>query len=99
MKNQEKTQGKEVRFFFPDARCLSDTEISELPSAKRNLAEASGKKGTWMEVSCPDDSCLNKNGNIVIPVRSESSQEKRGIWLNLFCPEDQCLIQEPTDLA
>ena len=88
-----------MRFFFPDARCLSDTEISELPSAKRKRAEASGKKGVWMEVFCPDDSCLNNDGNIVIPVSNESSEEKRGIWVNLFCPEDQCLIQESTDLA
>jgi hypothetical protein len=99
MENQEKNQSKGLRFFFPNARCLSDKEIAELPSEKREVAEASGKNGIWMEVFCPDDSCLNKDGNIVIPVRSEISKEKRGIWVNLFCPEDQCLIQEGTDLV
>jgi hypothetical protein len=98
MAEQEKMQTKGLRSFFPDARCLSGAEIAQLLPEKKKLAEASGKKGAWMEVFCPDDSCLNKDGHIVLPIRGTESEGKKGFWLNLFCPEDECVIEEGTRL-
>jgi hypothetical protein len=84
-------------FFLPDARLLGDEEIARLPAEKRQAVQSSGKKGIWLELTCPDPSCRDEKGNITIPTAA-SDTGKEGLFLNLFCPDDSCRVDEPTDL-
>jgi hypothetical protein len=83
-------------FFFPGARILSDQERASLPEEKKQAAAEAGKEGVWLEVDCPDRSCIEE-GKIVIPAAATAA-EGEGYWLNLFCPENSCKISEMTDL-
>lgn len=83
-------------FFFPDAKVLS---ASEVPADKKKAAEASGKKGVWLEVNCPDESCIGKDGKITLQAAGVSGKADKGLWLNVFCPEDSCLWKGGTDLT
>jgi hypothetical protein len=85
-------------FYFPDARVLSEAEIAALPAEKKQSVEADAKKGVWLEVFCPDASCVREDGRISIPAEGIESAEKKGVWLNLFCPEGSCELREGTDL-
>jgi hypothetical protein len=84
-------------FFFPRVRVLTDEEISRLSPEKREAAEHGGQKGLWLEIDCPDATCLDDNGRIVIHTQEVQSTDKGGIWLNLFCPEKSCEILQSTD--
>ena len=86
------------RFFLPDARLPEKDEISALPPEKLKPAEAAGNKGLWLEIRCPDQSCIDDQGNITIPAKGAGASGERGIFLNLFCPENSCEIVESTDL-
>jgi hypothetical protein len=86
------------KFFFPDARVLSEEEIAALPAEKKQSVETDAKKGVWLEVFCPDASCVRADGRISIPAEGIESAEKKGVWLNLFCPEGSCELREGTDL-
>lgn len=86
------------KFFFPDARVLSEVEIDSMPPEKKLAAEAGKKKGVWLEIHCPEGSCVGDNGRITIPAVGTESPEEKGIWLNLFCPEGSCELQESTQL-
>jgi len=83
------------QFFLPEARPLSDDEVKNLPDEKVRLAEASGKDGMWLEINCPDGSCLSADGRLTLPTERTAS---KGIFLNLFCPEGACEIVESTDV-
>ena len=85
-------------FFFPDARVLDDAEIAAIPADKKQAAEAAQKKGIWLEVHCPDASCVSDDGRITIPALGAESLEKNGMWLNIFCPEGSCELNQMTDL-
>ncbi|MCF8051678.1 MAG: hypothetical protein K9L59_10615 [Desulfobacterales bacterium] len=86
-------------FFFPGARILSQDEVASLPSEKKQAAEAANQEGVWIEIDCPDGTCVDRDGKIKIPAAGVQGAGKKGIWLNLFCPEDSCQIRESTDLA
>jgi hypothetical protein len=96
--DKQKDSGAWLRVFCPEARCITEEEISNLPDEKRRMAEAVGKKGVWLEVFCPDNACLIDQGKMAIPVVGIGKKEQKGFWLNLFCPEDRCVANEATDL-
>jgi hypothetical protein len=83
-------------FFFPDAKVLSANEV---PADKRKAAESSGKPGVWLEVHCPDESCIGKDGKITLQAAGVAGKADKGLWLNVFCPEDSCLWKGGTDLT
>ena len=94
----DKETSSRFTFFFPDARILSEAEVAALPAEKKQAAEIAEKEGVWLEIYCPDASCLNADGRITIPAAGAESMEKKGIWLNLFCPEGSCELTEGTNL-
>ena len=85
-------------FFLPDARVLSEAEIATLQSAKDQATGTDKREGVWLEIHCPDGSCVRDDGRITIPAIGTGSTEKKGTWLNLFCPEGSCELIESTDL-
>jgi len=84
-------------FFFPGARTLTPEEVAALPDEKKQAAEAVAKEGLWVEIDCPDGTCI-EDGKIVVPTEGTQTSGEKGYWLNLFCPEDSCKISEVTDL-
>ena len=85
----------QFKFFLPDARLLSENEIGHLPADKSRAADATGKDGVWLEINCPDRSCLDADGLITLPTQES---EGNGFFLNVFCPEGSCEIVESTDV-
>ena len=85
-------------FFFPDARVLNEAEIAAIPTEKKEAAESDKKEGIWLEIYCPDGSCVSNDGRITIPAVGAESAEAKGFWLNLFCPEGSCELNQMTDL-
>ncbi|MHC1724811.1 MAG: hypothetical protein AB9866_02110 [Syntrophobacteraceae bacterium] len=96
--NEQKDAGTWLKVFCPEARCLTEEEISNLPDENKRLAGAEGRKGVWLEVLCPEQACLIDEEKITVPVLGVVKKEEKGFWLNLFCPEDRCIAKEPTDL-
>jgi hypothetical protein len=86
-------------FFFPEARVLSGEEVEALKPEKRQAAAKSGQQGVWLEINCPDSSCISEDGKITVSAVGTEAKSKGGVWLNLFCPEDSCEIRQSTDLA
>ena len=73
-------------------------QIASLPEEKKKMAEENQEGGLWLEVFCPDESCLREEEHVNIPAKQASEEEGKGTWLRLFCPEDHCLLREPTDV-
>jgi hypothetical protein len=86
-----------LTFFFPGTRILTDDEISKLSPEKKEAAEHADQNGLWLEMDCPDGTCMDGSGRIIIPSSEIQTTEKKGIWLNLFCPENSCEILQSTD--
>jgi hypothetical protein len=82
-------------FFLPNARLLRENEIANLPEEKIRSAASTGSDGIWLEIACPDPSCLDAEGRITLPT---GEPEGKGFFLNLFCPEGSCEIAQATDL-
>jgi len=93
------TQDSSARFtfFFPEARVLSREEVEALPPDKRQAAAKPGQQGVWLEINCPDKSCISADGKITVSAAGTEANAKDGIWLNLFCPEGSCELRESTD--
>jgi len=91
-------EANHITVFVPGVRSLTEQEISRLPKEKAQAAEASGAGGIWLEVPCPDLSCVTGQGQITVPVKGAPEEEKKGFWLNLFCPGDACEVHRATDL-
>jgi len=87
----------QFKFFLPNARLLSENEIEDLPAEKKKYAANSGGNGIWLEINCPDGSCLDSHGRITLPT-SKSDEKGKGTFVELFCPEDSCEILQSTDL-
>ena len=85
-------------FFFPEARVLGVEEVEALPPEKRQAAAKSGQPGVWLEINCPDKSCISADGKITVSAVGTEAKAKGGVWLNLFCPEDSCELRQSTDL-
>lgn len=84
--------------FIPEARCLMDHEIRDLPEPRRKAVEAEGHEGVWLKVHCPERSCLTDDAKVILPAMGVALPEKKGLWLRLFCPENRCLMEAYTDL-
>lgn len=52
----------------------------------------------WLEIVCPDESCIDENGNITIAAGGIETASKEGIFLSLFCPDGRCEVVQSTDL-
>ena len=85
-------------FFLPGSRILSSVEIATIPEEKRKAATGSGREGVWLEVPCPDGSCMKKKGKIVLEAVPVEPKDEKGVWLNIFCPEDSCLWKGGAEL-
>jgi hypothetical protein len=85
-----------LRVFLDDARVLTQEEIRGLPAEKQKAA--SGKKGIWVEVTCPDDACSVDGSKITIPAHGVGKSETKGVWLSLFCPENQCELEQASQV-
>ena len=92
------TTNSHFRFFLPQARLLEQDEIAALPPEKLKSAEASEQKGLWLEITCPDESCIDDEGNITIPARGTDMSGQKGAFLNIFCPDGSCEVVQSTDL-
>lgn len=86
------------RFFLPEARLLEKDEIANLPPEKLSAVESGGREGLWLEIVCPDESCIDSDGNVTIPAKGAEASGEKGVFLNLFCPDDSCEVVQPTDL-
>ena len=95
MANNDKNQ---LTFYFPNTRALSSGEVASLPDGKKRSAEAAGKSGVWLEVRCPDGSCLDKDGRVTLQAAGVGGKREKGLWLNVFCPEGSCLWKGGADL-
>ena len=84
-----------VNVFLSGARLLGRDEIQQVMSETGRSVSESDADGLWIELTCPDRSCIGEDGRITLPPEKES---ERGLFLNLFCPEDSCRILENTDL-
>jgi len=89
-------QESRLKVFIENARLVSADEVSALPIEKREAA--TGKKGLWIEVQCPEGSCSMDKDKIILPAGGIIPKEAKGIWLSLFCPENQCEIKHYSDL-
>jgi hypothetical protein len=96
MANSDTTQ---LTFYFPSARVLSSSDVAALPEEKKKAAERAGGNGVWLEVSCPDGSCVGSDGKVTLDAVGAEAKKDKGVWLNVFCPEDSCLWKSGTDLA
>lgn len=86
------------KFFLPNARILNDSEIANLSPEKRKAEESGRQDGLWIEIICPDESCIDKEGNITIPAKGAKVVSENGVFLSLFCPNDSCEVVQSTDL-
>ena len=86
------------RFFLPESRVMSEIEMQELPEEKKRAAQATGSPGVWLEIPCPNGSCVTNEGKITIEAVGVKPPEGRGAWLNIFCPEDRCLYKTGIEL-
>jgi hypothetical protein len=93
-----KDRTSQFTLFLPGSRVLSELEIQSLPEEKRKSAEAVDTAGVWVELPCPEGSCVESEGRITIDAIGAKAPKDRGVWLNIFCPEDRCLFESPTDL-
>lgn len=89
------TKQFQFKFFLPNARLLNENEIESLAEEKKKYAADAGGKGVWLEINCPDGSCLDSHGRITLPT---SKSDEKGTFVELFCPEDSCEIFQSTDL-
>ena len=88
----------QFKFFLPHARLMSDAAIATMrENGDLPATDLAGSDGLWIEMDCPDGSCLDENGRITLPV-TEADDARRGVFLNLFCPEDNCEIVQSTDI-
>lgn len=87
----------QFKFFLPEARLLDNDEVAALHAKLNQSAPSSTDKGLWIEMTCPDRSCLDDEGRLTLPVTGEEPKQK-GIFLNLFCPEGRCEIVQSTDV-
>lgn len=90
--------GNWLKVFTPNARCLSNEEVLNLPKEKKDLAAAAGAEGIWLEVLCPKDVCIIGQDTVAIPVMGITKREKHDLWLSLFCPEERCVATSASDL-
>lgn len=98
-------QGTWLKVFCPQASCLSDEEVANLPDRMRQAPGVAGKDGLWLKVFCPDQACLTEGERPELPeqarpqVFTQKDAKARGTWLRLFCPDDACLAGDDTEVV
>jgi len=55
-------------------------------------------QGIWLDLFCPDDSCLRDEERINIPVFCSTPETVKDLWPDTFCPDSSCEIIEATNL-
>jgi len=78
--------------YLPSVGALSAEEFKNYPDKDCE------NKGFWLEVFCPEDSCLREEERIKLVDFCEDSEEKQDLWLEAFCPESSCEIFEASEL-
>lgn len=97
MVNQKESKNR-LKVFLPNVRLLTEEEIQNLSEEKRQAVKSSGEPGLWVEIVCPEDSCLTIGGKVSLVAEGYVPEETKGLWLNIFCPENRCEFDEPTDI-
>ncbi len=80
-----------LRFFLPDARLLKAEEVEHLMDQQ----PPGDATGLWLEINCPDGSCIDEEGRITLPARKVYGDD---LFSHIFCPEDACEVVQSTDL-
>jgi len=99
MSENQSGQGAWLKVFCPNARCLSEGEVAELPPEKLNAVQESGREGLWLELFCPEGTCASGPQKFWTVEQATGKGGEKGLWLKLFCPEGSCQLTEPTDEA
>lgn len=86
------------RILVSHARVLPEEKRGALSEQEKAFEKTCQDRGVWLEIFCPDDTCLTEEERIDIPVFCEDPQMKKNIILELFCPGDSCEVFEPTKL-
>ena len=78
-------------FFLPDARVLDEAEIAAIPAEKKHAAETDKKEGIWLEIYCPDGSCVGDDGRITISavgteIKSPDDSRTDQLWSAVIGP-------------
>ena len=84
--------------FVPNARALSNEALKTLPDKEKPFAQDCEDKGVWLELFCPDDSCLLEGERIKLVDFCEDTEERHDLWLKIFCPNGSCELTEYTQL-
>jgi len=95
----EKETSSSKKVFVPGVRPLSGDALKDLSESEKAFAKECEERGVWLEVFCPEDSCLSEEERIKLVAFCEESGKKADLWLKAFCPGDSCEVLEPTQLA
>jgi hypothetical protein len=87
------------RVFLPKARVLSQQELGSLSEHEKSFEKECKDRGIWLELFCPDDTCLLEEERIKLPVFCEHPGHKHSLWIDIFCPGGSCDVHEPSKLA
>ena len=87
------------KVFVPNVRPISGEALKDLSETEKAFAETCEDRGIWLEVFCPEDSCLSEEERIKLVAFCEESGKKADLWLRAFCPNDSCEVFETTQLA
>jgi hypothetical protein len=93
MQDLRTSMDERIKVFVPGARILAGEEISRMP--EENMPRTAGE-GVWLEIPCPDRSCVLGEGKIALEVTCARDDE--GVWMKLFCPEDRCFAEQASDI-
>ena len=97
MSQEKKGQGAWIKVFCPNARCLSETEVADLPQEQIQSAQANNEEGLWLELFCPEGPCVSSPERFWTLEETKDQAGSKGLWLKLFCPEGACQINQPSE--
>lgn len=101
MDNKDISKNKSMspkKVFLSNARPIPVEELKTLSDKEKEFARDCTDKGVWLELFCPDDSCLTKEERIKLVSFCEDSTNNKDLWLKVFCPDDTCEAVESTKL-
>lgn len=96
MSQGNKSQGTWLKVFCPNARCMTDEEVANLPPEQTKTAQTGHEEGLWLEVFCPEGACDIGPQKFWTVEEARDQAGNKGWWLKLFCPEGSCEISEPS---
>lgn len=86
------------KVFLSNARIIPVEELKILSDKEKELSQDCTDRGVWLELFCPDDSCLIEEERIKLVSFCEDSNSRKNFWLKVFCPDDSCEVVESTKL-